>query len=171
MVGNSYNVSFWEFTQTIEGMDIEYNGLPYTWSNNWKGIQNIRERLDKVICCLEWRILFLGVGIQNLVSSQSNHYPILHYTANDKDQNYRPFRFFNTWFWDPICKEVIQEAQEVNCKGLPLYKLTQKSKSVKRQLKDWNWLVFGYTHTRIQQLTQQIEQLKSLPLTRDNLDI
>ena len=103
---------------------------------------------------------FPRVGLLHLVSSQSDHYPIILDTVIDQDHNVRPFQFFNAWFRDVSCKHVIKQAWQTQSWGSPLHQLVQKLKVVKGQLKEWNREAFGYTHTRIHQITQFLEILK-----------
>ena len=49
-VGNLYDVTFWEFVQHIKGVDIPFQGLPFTLTNKLIGNSHIWERLDKTIC-------------------------------------------------------------------------------------------------------------------------
>ena len=98
--------------------------------------------------------MFPRAGLLHLISSQSDHNLILLDTIANQDQNIRPFRFFNAWFRDNSCKEVIQQAWQTPSKDSPLFQLVQKSKVVKGYLKAWNGEVFGFMHSKIAQNIQ-----------------
>ena len=37
LIGNLYDVAFWEFFQFIGAIDIPFKGFPYIWSNRKEG--------------------------------------------------------------------------------------------------------------------------------------
>ena len=86
-VVDSDDVVFSEVTQSIGGLDVAFQGLPYTWTNHREGLNYIREHLDTAISCPQWRDLFPRAGLLQMVSSQSDHYPILLDTVVDNDRN------------------------------------------------------------------------------------
>ena len=106
-----------------------------------------------------------------MISSQSDHSPILLNIVVDTNHQPRPFRFFSAWFRDPTCKDVINEAWQTDIRGSKSYQLVQKSKLSKIALKQWNISSFGITHTRIKELTAQLDYLHSQPPTSNMLEL
>lgn len=50
--------SFHRMMTECEFMDLKFKGPNYTWSNNQKGGNNIRIRLDRSMANVDWRHLF-----------------------------------------------------------------------------------------------------------------
>lgn len=58
-------------------IDIGYQGLWFTWTNCRKDLTNIRKRLDRVWCNLEWKRQHEEVCLRHLPRVHSDHHPIL----------------------------------------------------------------------------------------------
>lgn len=58
------------------------------------GAANIRERLDKVVISLDWRILFPKDGVVHLNDANSDHVHILLHSSLDHPKTPTPFKFF-----------------------------------------------------------------------------
>jgi exonuclease III len=57
--------------------DLGFQGLPWTYDNKQKGDKNVRVRLDRAVACPAWFNLFPNYHVRHLVSSRSDHCPIL----------------------------------------------------------------------------------------------
>jgi hypothetical protein len=57
--------------------DIGLCGLPYTYDSGRSGVANVRVRLDRAVANSRWRDMFSNVEVQHIVSSRSNHCPLL----------------------------------------------------------------------------------------------
>lgn len=99
-----------KFLDQVEGMDIGYTGNTFTWCNKKGGMTNIRERLDKVIGSVDWRIMFANAGVMHLNASSSDHAPILLNLNLDHHSLPKSFRFLEIWTRDQKCYGVINEA-------------------------------------------------------------
>ncbi|KAL7257416.1 hypothetical protein ACSBR1_003670 [Camellia fascicularis] len=51
--------SFFELFSDCALMDLEFNGSPFTCSNNQRGTFNIRELFDRAVVTMNWRTLYL----------------------------------------------------------------------------------------------------------------
>ncbi|XP_071916268.1 uncharacterized protein [Coffea arabica] len=47
--------TFRDFVNNNKLIDIGFEGIPWTWSNNWEEEKKIKERLDRVLCSRHWR--------------------------------------------------------------------------------------------------------------------
>lgn len=60
----------------LGAVDLGFTGNGFTWSRRW-GKNSIRERLDRGITNISWRLSFLKATIHNLGVIKSDHCPIL----------------------------------------------------------------------------------------------
>ena len=75
--GESYSKCFQNFTSNVGAIDLGFSGHKFTWSNKRAGWENIRERLDRGICNVDWQSLFPNAGVKHLIALNSDHLPIL----------------------------------------------------------------------------------------------
>jgi hypothetical protein len=69
-----------DFRDTMQFCDLHdlgYKGLPWTYNNKQEGRKNVRVRLDRAVANQAWSNLFTGAKVQHIVSSRSNHSPII----------------------------------------------------------------------------------------------
>jgi hypothetical protein len=52
-------------------------GVPWTFDNKQQGDRNVKVRLDKAVASPAWSAMFLEHRLHHLVSSRSDHCPIL----------------------------------------------------------------------------------------------
>lgn len=121
-------------------INLEAVGPRYTWrGQDYRGFGRIYERLDRVICDVEWRDKFQEATIFNLPRVKSDHHPILLVT-NTVDTTNRPnfpFRFEDVWSYHQDLKDFLRD----NWKGKE--KVTDKLVNLTEALKLWNKEVFG----------------------------
>lgn len=58
-------------------MDLECKGLSYTWTNNRVGSANIRERIDRALANVDWRLMFPYAQVFQDAIIGSDHSPLL----------------------------------------------------------------------------------------------
>lgn len=81
------------FMNHLAFLDLGSLGLPYTWTNCLHGVANIREKLDRCICDVEWRSHFPRAVVTNLPITSSDHNPLLLDTIEGSCALASPFRF------------------------------------------------------------------------------
>lgn len=88
-----------QWTDALNLLDLGFQGQPYTWSNRREGEELVSERLDRVLCNPEWRILFEEATLYHLETQGSDHCPILLMIKpqDDAARKPKPFRFENMW--------------------------------------------------------------------------
>ncbi|MCH93186.1 endonuclease/exonuclease/phosphatase family protein, partial [Trifolium medium] len=90
--------------------DIHLEGYPYTWIKS-RGLPNvIEERLDRAMANSQWLMSYPTVKLVNLITSHSDHSPILLQNSpmlqNGKTYS---FRFENSWLKEDDIAEVVEE--------------------------------------------------------------
>jgi hypothetical protein len=91
--------------------DIQLEGYPYTWIKSRGSPSVIEERLDRAMANSQWLMTYPGVKLVNLISSHSDHSPILlqnsFVISNGRTYS---FRFENSWLKEEDIDEVVQES-------------------------------------------------------------
>lgn len=73
--------------------ELESNGCKYTWMNNREGEELVKEKLDRVVCTMEWQFLFPGAEIYAFPAVGFDHSPILINTSASYPKTRKPFLF------------------------------------------------------------------------------
>ncbi|OMO84786.1 hypothetical protein COLO4_21845 [Corchorus olitorius] len=98
-------------------------------------------------------------GFQNYVAS--DHSPLL--LQFDKQDGFRrrPYRFEMMWSTNERCEEVIKESWNQEVVGSDAYRLVQKIKITRDELKRWNKTEFGNIFQRKQALEKELEEIQT----------
>jgi hypothetical protein len=57
--------------------DLGFSGTPWMYDNKQNGDHNVKERLDRVVASPQWSVWFPNATIKHIVTSRSDHCPIL----------------------------------------------------------------------------------------------
>lgn len=63
--------------ETCGIVDLGFMGCKFTWSNKRSGLANIRERIDRAIADVLWRIEHPNAKVQHYDYAPSDHVPII----------------------------------------------------------------------------------------------
>ncbi|XP_071722531.1 uncharacterized protein [Rutidosis leptorrhynchoides] len=92
--------AFRDFLGKCSLMDLESKGCAFTWTNNRTGDQFVKERLDKGLCNLDWRITYPNAESIALPAIGFDHSPIVISLHSRKDKKMRVFRYEAFWAED-----------------------------------------------------------------------
>ena len=140
-------------------VDLVFSGNSFTWTNKRWGRNCIRERLDRGIANISWRLNFPKAAIFHLGAINSDHCPLLLDTWPQAPLFNRPFRFEVAWTRDPRCMDVVENAWREDFRGNEAFKLCMKQQKTRNALKKWNWKVLGHCKVRIKEITNKIEEI------------
>jgi hypothetical protein len=101
----------------LGAIDLGFSSNKFTWTNKRWGPNCIRERLDRGIANISWRLAFPEAAILHLGVIKFNYAPILLDTNPSNPFTSRPFRFEAAWARDSGCYRVIEEAWKENVRG------------------------------------------------------
>jgi hypothetical protein len=90
--------------------DIHLDEYPFTWIKSRGTPHVIEERLDRALANTNWLLLYPDVRLQNLLTSHSDHSPILLQSSvtNRNGRGYS-FRFENIWLQEDDVNDVVEE--------------------------------------------------------------
>lgn len=95
-----------------ELQDIGFQGLPWTYDNKQTAERNVKVRLDRAVATQGWASMHAHHGLHHLVSSRSDHCPILlQLTLSDvANRRGRCQRYEIMWERDASLKDEILSA-------------------------------------------------------------
>jgi hypothetical protein len=99
-VDSSSNCHFKNFIDHFGMIDVGFAGNTFTWNNKRKGVEKIKERLDRGLASPAWVHLHLEFSLIHLPAVSSGHNPITLNTNISSSYLLRPFRFEEFWSKD-----------------------------------------------------------------------
>lgn len=117
-------------------IDLPLVGYPFTWSRSRGSDNVVKERLDRALVTDSWLQLFPYVCLRNLVSSISDHSPILIVLKEQRGYFHRrSFKFENSWLDEQGLKEVVQSSWDFDADADSLTKLNFCVKDMEHWIK------------------------------------
>ena len=163
--------NFRSFVENVRAIDLGFSGSRFTWSNKRCGVANIRERLDRGLCNIEWQSLFPYAMVRHLTAPNSDHNLILLDTHVEVEKGSKPFLFEAIWVKDESSSKVVEKAWSINVEGSQNFILGKKFQTVRRDFIYWNKMVFGNAKVQIKAIEDQIKAIQDLDPSRENLDM
>lgn len=109
---------------------LRFQGIPFTWSNNWQGQEN-KERMDRALAFTEWTNIFPNVIVKHLIRVDCDHTPImLETTPLKKLQKGRPFKILRPWLSHESIPEMIKNNWNHTSNGSNPYKFNNNLKTL-----------------------------------------
>ncbi|KAF7812220.1 ribonuclease H [Senna tora] len=145
-------------------VDVPAHGFWYTWSNNRKEEDMVREKLDRVYCNSNWLQEFPNTWVEILPIASSDHAPMVIHDHYPSARGRRQFRFELMWMFHPLCKTIIHEAWRGNTServGSRAHQFHQKIDIVTKNLSIWNRNTFGNVGRQIQEVETQLASFQN----------
>lgn len=142
-------------------LDLEFKGNAFTWTNNQAGEACVRERIDRAMANLEWRLKFPCAQVFHEVILGSDHCPLIVNCDVPLQKVPKLFKFESMWSTHPDCEMVIQSAWNKLVNGSDMYKLVCKLKNCREQLTQWSKEVFGNNKFKLDSLKEQLAIIQS----------
>ena len=123
--------------------------------------------LGRIWVC--WNTSVVSIDAINL--RLSDHCPLIVNLNNCKDPSPKKsytFKFFNFWANHPAFLDLVKDAWNIEFYGTPMYKLTQKLKSVKTRLKDFNFHVFSNIREKVVDAREALQHAQAARLGNPN---
>jgi len=152
---------FQNWTNNCNLMHLPTRGASHTWSNGRQGRNNTQRRLDRAVCNHDFINNCCNVSCSTLTKIRSDHFPLLLEFRTQNIQFASSFKFMKMWISHPDCRNVIEQAWNINVVGCPMYILSQKLKMLKEKLKVWNKETFGDIHLQVKNATAQLDAIQA----------
>lgn len=136
-------------------MDLETKGCAYTWANNRSGEDLVRERLDRAVCNIEWRLAYPEAEVVALPAIASDHSPILLTTQLITRKGKRNFTFEAFWIEHEECRQVVEDAWSASY--LRNSSISRRLQVTKTALTRWSNSTFKDNHRKLHLLQQQLQ--------------
>jgi hypothetical protein len=78
-------LDFREILSHCDLYNLGFGGQPWTYDNKQAGESNVKVRLDRFVATLGWSSWFPDASLQHIVSSRSDHCPILLHMAHEDE--------------------------------------------------------------------------------------
>ncbi|KAJ1404644.1 Reverse transcriptase zinc-binding domain [Sesbania bispinosa] len=129
-------------------MEINSKGPFLTWQRG-----TVKERLDRVVCTADWRLMFDQATIINLALPTSDHCGLwLNLAPNSSHLRiHKPFKFLASWISHPDFKDQVTKV------WLPNRDWSQNLTQFQENLKEWNYSVFGNIFNQKKHILSRLE--------------
>jgi hypothetical protein len=155
--------NFWEVLEHCEVYDLGFSGMPWTFDNKQKGDRNVKVRLDRVVASNSWKDWFKDAHVSHLVSSRSDHLPILLELPREEDHSKlrHVARYEIMWEREETLPEDIKHAGGggIGAQAWNLGDIVGKPKGVMSALKTWSKEKFGVVTSELERLHKEPEEL------------
>lgn len=129
----------------------------------------IKEHLDRAIANHQWLRNYYKVEVVQLGVEESDHYPLLIKMVGEEVKSHIPFRFNNAWITNSSNHQIVYNAWRKDIKrGMETYKTMGKLNNTTWALKELNMNFFGYAHTKIQELEDELLNIQHMGMATRN---
>ena len=101
--------AFRDFINACGLMDLESKGCAFTWANNHEGQDFVKERLERAICNIDWRVSFSQAKAFALLVIGSNHSPILLLLSAEPLRRNKMFKYEAFWILNEDCRRIVKQ--------------------------------------------------------------
>jgi len=136
--------------------------MPLTCDNRQQGRKNASVRLDRAVADQSWRDVFGQATVHHLVSSRSDHCPILIRMQKEvwQPRQGKPMRYEIMWEREECLQDVIKEAWLSTSRRGDLGEISLSLQEVMRKLKNWSSDHFGSIKKELEELRKKLEHLQ-----------
>ncbi|KAJ1392784.1 Ribonuclease H-like superfamily [Sesbania bispinosa] len=144
-------------------MDLEISGSKYIWSNNRRGDQEVKEKIDRVLTNFEWRTLYPHAEALAVPPISSDHTPII-LDIKPEGYNHQDFKFEAYWQDHDQCQNIIQESWKPNAQEESHWdQLLSRVKNCSKGLSKWSKSTFKQANREIFKLKKKLMELSNDP--------
>ncbi|XP_071678560.1 uncharacterized protein [Lolium perenne] len=159
-----------EFRKTLSFCnlhDLGCCGPLWTFDNKQKERRNVRARLDRDVASDSRMSMFPDSKVTNIVSTRSDHLPILLEIEKHPKSNRQPElpRYERMWEREPSLPAAIEGAWTGSPPCSSLGDLMSKLKNTRSHLKEWSEQNFGNVAKSIKKLSKKISSLWKRPIS------
>ena len=147
------------FIQHLAFLDLDLQGGSFTWSNRRIGGDSIQVHLDRGLISPDW-LLTHSCRLSLLPRVGSDHSPISLSVSPLSRNKAFPFHFEKMWLSHPALEGNISHWWSIEVEGTAMYRVAQKLKNVKRNIKSWNRTDFGDIFQEKDEITDRLSLIQ-----------
>ncbi|XP_019263812.1 PREDICTED: uncharacterized protein LOC109241529 [Nicotiana attenuata] len=136
--------------------DLGFKGSIFTWWNGRAEEDCIFKRLDRCVANAEFQQTFLGIEVQHLPKTGSDHSPLQLKCDIENPPVKKSFRFLNFWVEHETFKEVVKDNWKADFSANPFVLFNHKLKKIKKALSVWSRGTFGDIFQKIASLEEVV---------------
>ncbi|KAK8494411.1 hypothetical protein V6N12_002358 [Hibiscus sabdariffa] len=121
-------------------IDMPILGGAFTWSNQRSDDEAILEKLDRVLCSLEWNILFPKVVAMLDIAIASDYAMVIIQLQGLKNNYKKEFKFESKWLLEEDCTSTVQGSWEPISQPRNSHRFGSKLRRTKHTLIRWSKL-------------------------------
>ncbi|KAL5798041.1 hypothetical protein ACOSQ2_002861 [Xanthoceras sorbifolium] len=162
--------NFHEVLDSCDLGDLGCSGDRFTWCNGRKGVGFVKERLDRFVGNLAWRLLFPIFMVSHLEFWGSDHCPILiefdvcerlvEVTQRGRDRRHR-FHFEECWTVYPECEKIVQQNWGSCSNAKSLAAVSAQIRNCAEVLQVWNMTNFHHLKNKIAENRHILQSVSS----------
>jgi hypothetical protein len=142
--------------------DLGFSGTTWTYDNKQNGKRNVKVRLDREVASPQWSVWFPNATVKHIVTSRSDHCPILLSLEAQKPQGRSQgvAHYEIMWEREASLSEEINKSWEAS---RSIHDLRDFAKSLKRvmvNLKSWSHIKFGAVTKEMSKIRKRMEELE-----------
>lgn len=137
--------------------------------NQRSGDDLVKERLDRALCNLDWRLNFPKAEVFAIPAVGSDHSPLILTFVAIPCRRHRSFIFESFWTQDPDCHEII--AQSWNSAQPHISNLPSRLRVVASALGRWSKSKFSRGHRQLANLHQQLQDHTNQPFCQHDASL
>jgi hypothetical protein len=142
--------------------DLGFSGKAWTYDNLQTGVRNVKVRLDRAVASPEWSGWFPHAMLKHIISSRSDHCPILLWLEEKDSQVNKQgsSRYKIMWEREPMLTEEIRNSWS---RSGPINGLTDVANSLKDvlcSLKKWSYDKFSAVSKELSKIRKRMEEIE-----------
>ncbi|XP_042481873.1 uncharacterized protein LOC122062313 [Macadamia integrifolia] len=153
-----------KFQAMVDGREllpVPSLGKKFTWSNNRRR-GNVRAILDRSFYNEKWLDFLKNVKQRVLVSSASDHAPLLIASDDIPKPRNSPFRFHSFWMENESFISVVEDAWRDQFGGDPIFILASKLIRVKESLRPWTRSTFPNLNDELEKARLGLKEVQDM---------
>jgi len=156
------------FLQSIRATSIPMRGCPFTWKKRIHG-HLIYEKLDRAIGRQDWYHPYPDSVVIGGPFTCSDHTYIILNTESAQIGRKKPiFRYQPHWSSYQEVTQTVRKIWSTRVTGSPMFRITQKLRATKRELKSWSSRRFGNVRRQVEQNTERLKFVESQLIINPN---
>lgn len=160
-------IAFRDVLEACNLSGLGFSGYPFTYDNKHSGRANVQVRLDRAVADNAWRNKFPEASVKHLISSCSDHLPLLLKCIPESGSRVACTRRYEVlWEREAALEEVVYAAWQEGGPKHGLHDIKVSLDSVMRKLHEWSRKKIGNVTKEIEKSRSRLEELMNMNADR-----